>query len=368
MTDLKPSMVPRSKSISLTRICFSALLVMLGLSGRAPASEVSVQAGLAYNSNPNGLPDSLSGQWTIRSYLSSGVRLFRSSRALMRLHYQGGIEQRIPEGITSYPPEGAITNALTLSLDYRPLRRAWLGFEAKGKSRNVRHIPGRPGYLNQDATLSIDHQPISQFTSRMYHNRSAKEYHERGTGFRSHATGLVIQRPIWPTLRASLTLAQSHLRFDRTALRCDASGKVVADSTGTAQRDVLSEAKARLQLTGRLLLLFEYAFHHNESNSHGYAFRGHKLVLVATKQLGANVVGQAYASLHWRHYQDSLMTAPDTYLEEDEYEQRMYIVRISRALKERLEIQAQYAYRRASSQQEKLYHQHLFYVSMGLSH
>ena len=348
-------------------ICFSALLLTARMPVLAAPDSATVRAGLAYDSNPGGLADSLSGNWVVRSYVSCGIDLFRFRKATGCLQYQGGIERRLGAGSGFHSLEGTATNGLTLQLAYQAARWVRLGLEVNVKNKAVHRMTASPGYLREEAGLSVRTRLIRKVLGHLYYRHSATDYEERFTSYRAQTVGLELQRPFRRALRLSVGVGQTELRFDRPSLHRDQTGKVSADSLGTTQEDGLSEGKAGLRLYGRILLVVDYAFQKNRSSSYGYAYQAHKLVLVATKDLPREMVGQLYGSHQWRRYQDAVAVSTEE-LPVDEYEHRMYIARLSKAIIKNVELDTQYAYKKASNQRERFYKQHLFAVSVDLTY
>lgn len=345
-----------------------ALLLLDPLAARAASSEATVRAGLAYNSNPEGLADSVSGQWLARSYVSCGADLFRLGGTTASLHYQGGIERGLWGGSDADSLQATATNALTLRLGHDVPGWARLEFDARVKNRSTHRLRASPGYLSQEAGLSLRSRPLRRTHARLHLRRSAKDYEERFAGYAAESCGLGVETLLPGVVSISLTVGQTRLQFGRHALRKDASGQVAADSLGGDQKDALSEVKLGLRLYTALLLTADYAYQDNASNSYGYPYRAHELTLIVTKDLPHGAVGQLYGSFQWRRYRDPLVGPSTEDLQVDEYEHTMCTARLSRALSKAAELDAQYAYRKASNQRERFYEQHLVSMSLCLSH
>jgi hypothetical protein len=165
-------------------------------------------------------------------------------------------------------------------------------------------------------------------------------------------------------------LGQTRLKLNREAfsLQQDDTDKVTLDSLAISQEDNLSEVQFSLQCYKKLLLLMTYAFQDNESNSYGYAFQAHRIILMLTQNLPYGLIAQLYGSLQWRHYEEALIAMSLDERQMDEYEHMMYIAKISKAITEHLDIETQYIYKRSSSQQEHSYQQHLLSLSLNLIH
>ena len=356
------------KSISRTWICFSALLLLAPLTAQAASSEATLRAGLGYNSNPDGLADSVSGQWLARAYVSCGAHLFRLGRTTGSLHYQGGIERGLWGGSDTDSLEATATNGLALHLGHHVPGWARMGFDARVKNRSTHRLRASPGYFSQEAALSLTTRPVGRTHGVLYFRQSARDYEARFAGYAAGAYGLGVETLLPGVVSLCLTVGETRLRFDRHALCKDASGQVAADSLGGDQRDALSEVKLGLRLYTPLLLTADYAYQDNASNSYGYPYRAHKLTLIVTKDLPHGTVGQLYGSFQWRRYRDPVVGPSTEDLQVDEYEHTMCTARLSRALSKAVELDAQYAYRKASNQRERFYKQHLVSLSLSLAH
>jgi len=156
------------------------------------------------------------------------------------------------------------------------------------------------------------------------------------------------------------------LIFDRKAsvLVSDPSeiGLVVTDRD---RSDRLRQLDLGLRLYRGGMLSLTYAYQRNRSNSYGYGFRAHRIVLLSTSTVPLNSVLQTYGIFQVREYTEVLPGFAPEY--EEEYEHLVLTAKLSRMIVEPYELEGEYSLRRSGLRDsDTRYTEHIGGLSLNL--
>ena len=100
---------------------------------------------------------------------------------------------------------------------------------------------------------------------------------------------------------------------------------------------------AGIQFYRGALVHASYALLDNQSNSVGYGFWAHRVQLLLTRHIAHQIDGQVFLTLQRRRYDEELPEfLPVTEVEEDEYEQTLFSLKLSRQMSERYDVSWEY--------------------------
>lgn len=331
-------------------ILLAALLVLVA---RIPADAddgptVRGRIGFEHSSNPERRASSAGGGWALRSYVSSGATLFRSDRTYARVQYQSGIRRRFTQNAQGGGRPGVtVLNDVELDL-YRGLSDALtLALSGRIKSKSVTRIPWENGYLQESGRGVLKARAPLGIAGELLYARTAEAPEDSArAGFSVSEIQIKISRYFTRRLRSYLQFSHKNLDFDRRAeVLISDPPQTRLEATDRDREDRLRQFDLGLQVYRGGMLSLSYAYQSNRSNSYGYAFRAHRIVLLSTSTVPFDAVLQTYGIFQIREYTEALPGPAPEY--EEEYEHTVLTAKLSRMIVEPYELEVEYSLRRS---------------------
>lgn len=336
--------------------------------GAAGAAEVRAAAGMVYDDNMFEAPGDPQGGWISRFYFScSGVPLKRPGGSV-KLRYDGGLKRFWKsERSISGKFSTVLVNHLNVMGSSRVGRQNRVLGTGVLKMKRVDRVPEEEGYLRGALEGRIQRFFGQGVTGDLFYRFAEDDYRNiRLPDVFSSEAGGVVHYGKSRRFQMRLAGAFRWSEYSRRALYVGAGGEV--GESETEQSDLLREVSAGLQIYRGMLVEFTYGFLHNTSNSFGYDFKAHRLRALLVRHLGWDLDAQMIANLQVRRYHDPLLLLPGRGSEENEYEQTLLVLKLSRQLSSRLDLSLQYGFvRNGARRSGSFYRKHTYAVSVEIS-
>ena len=326
-----------------------AALALLGWGEPVEGSTFRVTLGLEYDDNPFETAESRRAGWVSRLYLSSSGRLLEREWGNLQVRHQSGLKRFWKAEEVDGSSGDVVANHLELGGSVRLHERVVAGWGSELKVKNVQRVSSEESYLRGGYRFDLTGQWGSRFSGVINYRRGSDDARDlRLVDVSQHELGLVFHYNRSRRLRGHAGLRWRRVGYARPALELEEDGGFSEGDEDQEDRGL--EWGAGIQYYRGVLIHASYAFIDNSSNSLGYGYKTHRLLLLLTRHIVYGVDGQFYFTTQLRRYdQDFSTMLPTAAGEQDEYEQNLFSVKLARQLSERYGISWQYKYSRNGS-------------------
>ena len=334
------------------RIWVLALLLIGG--SQCPVAGLGLRAivGVEYDDNPFEVSGKRRQSWGNRFYLHASERLVHAAWGEVQLQHQVGFK-RFWKGEGEADQYGdVLANQLELAGLVKLHQRLRFNWSSALKVKDVRRLTSEDSYLRGAWHLGLTGHLGKGWAGLMQYSRSSDDGRERQIADISfHRLGFELVYQPSRQMRGNLGVHWRFLNYDRPALAAALHGLLLP--IDEEQADRLRELSAGIQFFRGALVRLNYAFLDNHSNSTGYSFAAHRTQVLLSRHIAAGIDGQLFLTTQLRRYnQEKVETRPLFTSEEDEYEQQMFSLKLSRQLNERYGVSSQYRHSRNGSRQD----------------
>ncbi len=271
----------------------------------------------------------------------SSVRLIFHSRAsrsnsktLLNFAYQGGLQSYFRHSI-----ENKLINEVQFSGQYR-LNKIVAG--VRGNGRLKIYLNHTFDYSTGSFELFFKPPPISNFFNEVAVSIAGLEY-QNFPNFNYSETQLrwAISRKLSSRLTGVLELSGKSIDYDRNIM------VTTEDSTGfpeVQQKDDNYKLQIKLNYTKSFLINFNYSLQYNDSNSPGYNYTRHQLVLIVGVPLTGKTWLRGYAAAQIKTYPDEVLPIFPTDIDTERDESNFFVLDVSRDLSPNLSALLRFAY------------------------
>ena len=345
------------------------LILTAGAVARADdAPTIRGRLSFEYSSNPERTAAPSEAGWALRSYVRSTATLFRRDRTHTRLQYQGGVRRRFGGNARRGGRPGAtVLNDLECHLHRAVSRAVSIGLNGRLKNKSVTRMPWENGYLQESCRVVLNgNGPLGMVGDVSYALGTEAPEDSARAGFSTAEWKVRISRSVTERCRSYLQFASKVLTFDRRAeILVQRPFASWVETTDRDREDRLRQVDAGLRLYKWGLFSLTYAYQNNRTNSYGYAFHAHRIVLLSTSTVPFDALLQIYGLFQIREYTETVPgLSPES---EEEYEHTVLTLRISRTIAEPYEIELQYGLRRSGRRDaDTRYTEHVWALSLNL--
>lgn len=312
------------------------LVILTGL-GCTPVFGSLNQAtvGFEYDDNMFSSVESRQAGWVSRLFLSTGGRIVDRSTAAVGVQHRCGVRRYWQRAANTNRAGDVVANHLEIRGQWWPTTRLAWDWELDAKLKNVERVPGEESYLRGGGKVGLTRFLPRGVTATIDLREARDEARDSlMVDLRHRELGMELGWRRSRRLTAQAGIRRHALAYDRAVVLAaqDAGGW----STGAAtQEDRLWEYAIGLRYYTRLLARFRYAYHHNSSNSYGYAYTAHRIQLTLARHLWRQVDSYLFMVFQLRDYIDTLTgPTPVEYRTQNEYEQALVVLRLHRQLSE----------------------------------
>ena len=348
------------------------VLCLLGLGGPTAAPALRATVGLEYDDNPfETTSGSRRAGWVSRLFLYSSGRLAEFPRGTLQVRHQWGLKRfwKAEEADSSLGDVVASQVEVTGSAQVHD--RVSLTWGAEAKVKNVQRVTSEESYLHGGLRLGVKGRVVEGLSVAASYRRGGDDARSQAFADRSlNESGLELRYGRSRRMRGHLGLRWRWSGYDRRALRDSVvqDTLVVLRPGPEKQADRGRELTLGVQVYHGALVHASYVLLDNRSNSVGYSFRAHRGQLVVSRHLVHGIDGQVYLTLQRRRYEEELQDpGPSPGAEEDEYEQSLFSLQLSRQMTERYGLSCEYRRaRNGTGQKSGSYRKNIYALSVEL--
>ena len=261
--------------------------------------------------------------------------LRKSRKTLINFSYRGGLQTYFQNSI-----ENKLINEIETDANLK-IQKFALGFRGSGRLKI--YLNDILDYVAGSAELYLRLPPILNFRNEVAFKTTGLNYQNFPTfDFSENQIRWAISKRIGSRFTWQMELSAQQVKYDRNVINIpEESTLVILDMK---HLDHNYKAQFQLNYIKTFLINLNYSFEHNASNSFGYDYYKHQIIVIFGFQFPQNIWLRGYGATQLKDYTEEFIPIFPTDIDTEREESNFFILDLSKDLSANLTLLLRFAY------------------------